>query len=118
MPSATIRGYEYPVAGDPLGDGAAKVQELAETIEAQLQTIQSGVATSASIANNAGGDITVTFPTAFVGTPNVIAIPLWNSNQQGLEVWVKTRTTTGAVIRVHNTTGSATAVGIMWIAQG
>lgn len=119
MPSATTRGYEYPVAGDPIGDGAAKIQELAETIDDQLKRIESGTVTSASIASGTSADVAITFGAAFGAAPKVIASNATNRNDPHLmAITVKTVTTTGAVVRVRNDTGSAVAITVAWIAQG
>lgn len=119
MPSATTRGYEYAQPGDPIGDYPATSQALAETVEAQLKRIESGTVTSASIASGAGADVAITFAAAFTAAPKVIACNATNRNDpQLMAVTVKSVTTTGAVVRVHNTTGATITISVNWIAQG
>lgn len=119
MPSATSRGYEYPVNGDPVGDGAGTVQALAETIDSQLKRLESGTVTSGSLTTGTGADVAITFGTAFAAAPKVIACVATNRNDpNAMSVTVKTVTTTGATLRVHNTTGVTITISVNWIAQG
>lgn len=119
MPSATTRGYEYAQPGDAIGDYPATSQDLAETIEAQLKRIESGQGTTTSFASGGGQDVAVTFGTAFTAAPKVIACIAANRNDPNLMyLTVKTVTTTGFTVRVHNATGATIAIPFNWIAQG
>lgn len=118
MPSQTSRGYEYPVSADDIGDLPGTVQDLAETIEAQLKRIESGTGASGSLTTGNGADVSITFAAAFAAAPKVTVTTVLNGTLPGATCWVKSRSTTGAVIRVHNATGATTAVGFDWHAQG
>lgn len=119
MASQTTRGYEYPTAGDDIGDLPAKVQELAETVDGQLKRQESGVATSASLGAGVGGDITIAFGAAFAAAPVCLAVAVVNGSDSSLfPVMIKTRSTTGMVIRVKNGSGSSVAIPVCWLAIG
>lgn len=119
MPSATARGYEYPVAGDDVGDLPAKVQDLAETVDAQLKRQESGVATTASTASGTAIDVTITFGAAFAAAPVVLATHIFNASDPALfSVIVKSRSTTGCVLRVKQTSGSSVVMNLAWLAIG
>lgn len=119
MPSSTSRGYRYMVDGDPLGDVAVATENLANDIESKLKRIESGTVTSASLAAGTSGDVTVTFGSAFAAAPKMaLAIVVNGSDPSLFTAMVKTKSTTGAVLRVKNGSGSSVAIPVDWIAQG
>lgn len=119
MPSATTKGFPYPIGSDDLADTDLRIKALADFLEARVGVFQSGQAVSASLAAGAGGDVTVTFGTAFGATPNVVACAQVNGSDSSLfPVMVKTISTTGCVIRVKNGSGGATTVPVQWMARG
>lgn len=118
MPT-TAHGYEYPAGGDAITTYPAAAQATAQKLEDLVKHIQSGSQISGTLAAGAGADITVTFPTPFVTVPHVVAtVGPQNVTVEGRRVWVRSATTTQAVFRVHNGTGSSTTVAFNWMAQG
>lgn len=91
---------------------------IRDNLSALNAKTQFGSATSASVANGAGADISVTFPVAFAATPTVVACNGTNRNDpQLMAITVKSVTTTGFTARVHNTTGGSITISINWIAS-
>lgn len=119
MASATGRGYEYPTSGDDVGDLPAKVQELAESVDAQLKRTESGTAVTASTASGTAIDVTITFAAAFAAAPVCLALHFFNASDPAIfSVSLKSRSTTGCVFRVKQTSGGAIAMSLMWLAIG
>lgn len=120
MPSATAKGFPYPVGvSDALADTDLFIKALADFLEARVGVFQSGSATSASLAAGAGGDVVVNFGTAFNAAPNVVVSARMNGSDSALfPVMVKTKAANTFTARVKNGSGAATAVTFDWIANG
>ncbi|MBO0866227.1 MAG: hypothetical protein J2P16_14275 [Mycobacterium sp.] len=75
MPSATPLGIPYPVATDPVSDGATAMQNIATWLDPKMRIAAGSV--SIAIANANSGSASVTFPSGrFTTGPQVVATPV------------------------------------------
>lgn len=108
----TNAGLNYPLATDPLADGAATIQNLA-------RCMQRGKVTVPVASGQVSGSLAVVFPEAFYAAPTVV---LTTQDSIFWPASAFTVTTTGFTAWVrnidNNPAGSAQSLGVCWFAIG
>lgn len=114
MGTTFYHGYPYPESSDS-PDGASQIRALAEAVDADMWTIQVNIA-SITLSAAVAGNVEVTFPSAFGGTPLVVAVA--EDSYYNVSVYNVTTTGFNVACRHLNNTAATTTVWLQWIAVG
>jgi hypothetical protein len=116
MPSKTPTGLPYPLATDPVRDGATAVQALAAALDVRVQ------AGTAVVATNPQGDGYVPFPVAFRSGTVPVFVPVMSDPASGYVASSYRQYTNSDAGLVHvSLLSGAPATGtvrVEWIAVG
>lgn len=112
MPT-TPGGLPYPAPADS-PDGPYSFQQLAEAVEAELVTIQSGLEPVPAVAAAGGiGDLFITFPVALPSAGYAVSLtPSFQCRM--VSFGIVARTTTQLQVRVNNYSSVASTAGYLY----
>ena len=121
MPSATSKGYRYPLPSDPVSSGAADIQNLASDLDTKAGVWAAGIATVVVGTAGPSGSVVVTYPASrFSATPVVGATMAMSSSSY--VVGTGNLGPTGCTIYAfHKDAGTNIPAGsysVHWIARG
>jgi hypothetical protein len=108
MPSATAKGFPYPLDTDPVNQGDDSIKALADKLETAVPfAMAAGVLNTAALAINAGVGTAVTFP---AGRFSVIPCVAVSHDSNGYTFALAAGTTAGGTtLRAFNPSGAATS---------
>lgn len=105
---------------DVPGMSATNVDDGFSELKGTFAKIQHGSSSSAvSVSPNSFADDTITFPTAFSDTPNVVITPSGsgdNAYRGQVSIFIVSITKTACDIRIFNASAAALSVRYQWIA--
>jgi hypothetical protein len=116
MPTTPTLALPYPAPGDA-PDVPYRMQLLAEAVEAASPVkVRTGANVAVgAVAAGASTTVTVTFTTAFTGTPIIIA----QTSSTRLGVATTAKSNTGFTLTLSNWTAGASVAGTLdWVALG
>lgn len=110
MPNTAV-GLPYPAPTEPIAQGAAAIQALAESI-------QGGRATANVPSNAVQQSVTVTFPKPFASPPPIVGACTVDAQWFNASVALVTATNMLVWVRHTDNQTGAVAVGFSWYAAG
>lgn len=120
MPGITVKGISYMLAADPLAQVAAQMANLATSIEAFIPFGYRGgqqvPASAASLVTGTPYLQTVNLPAVMPTINYRISLALSSSSPQNFDIGFANKTTSSFDIVVCRRAGSATNVGVEWVA--
>lgn len=119
MPSNTPNGYPYPVASDPVAQGATAIQNLASAVDTKLGVMAAGVVSVNCATIGQAANTTLTFPAGrFPSAPNVAFTSTQGATQpQNSANAPASITATGMTVYATRTAGSTGALNVGWLAM-
>lgn len=115
--STTPNGFPYPISNEPVSDGAAAIQLLAESVDDHVALQKSGTVTTGTLVAGTYSSTAITFTTPFPASGPVPQVVAMANGSTTTEMYAQANSITrsGFTLAYKRTTGTA-AMSVHWIA--